>query len=246
MPSQRIRPLEKALSEGIRSIYKLVPRANGFEAWRQLLIEYETREKARYAAMMVGITKTRWTGRMSDFPEKMRAWELAVLRYQQATHAIVPDAVRCSIVAMHAPPAVKAYLRLAPTNVLVSYAALREKIFTYVPKPDPAATLKQGLPPVPKARASLLPRARAREKSGKGDKSKGKGKTFFDEACRRCGWANRKEATCRAAMSSEGTELGSASVNTQVESSERLSVRQRLGSAAIDRLQVHASAVLRN
>ena len=114
--------------------------------------------------MMVGITKTRWTGRMSDFPEKMRAWELAVLRYQQATHAIVPDAVRCSIVAMHAPPAVKAYLRLAPTNVLVSYAALREKIFTYVPKPDPAATLKQGLPPVPKARASLLPRARARAK----------------------------------------------------------------------------------
>ena len=90
-----------------------------------------------YAAMMVGIMKPRWSGRMSDFREELRAWELAVARCQMAIHAIVPDAVRCSIVAMHAPPAVKACLRLAPTDVLISYAALREKIFAYVLEPWP-------------------------------------------------------------------------------------------------------------
>ena len=124
--------LRSCLEGRAKSIYKLVTRADGFEAWRQLLIEYEPKENARCAAMMVGIMKPRWSGRMSDFPEELRAWELAVARYQMATHAIVPDAARCSIVAMHAPPAVKACLRLDPADVLVSYAALRERIFTYL------------------------------------------------------------------------------------------------------------------
>ena len=116
-----------------KSIYKLVPRANRFEAWKQLLIEYEPKENAPYAAKIRNRDhETHWSGRMSDFPEELGAWELVVARYQQAAHAIVPDAVLCPTVAMHAPPAVKACLRLAPTDVLVSYAALREKIFTYL------------------------------------------------------------------------------------------------------------------
>ena len=79
--------LRSCLEGRAKSIYKLVTRANGFEAWRQLPIEYEPKENARYAAMMVGIMKPRWSGRMSDFPEELRAWELAMARYQMATHA---------------------------------------------------------------------------------------------------------------------------------------------------------------
>ena len=120
--------LKSCLEGRARSIYKPVDRANGFEAWRRLLMEYEPKENARYAAMMVGIMKPRWSGRIADFPKELRAWELAVSRYQMATHGIVPDAVRCPVVAMHAPSAVKACLRPAPTDVLVSYDALRDKI----------------------------------------------------------------------------------------------------------------------
>ena len=45
--------------------------------------------------------------------------------------SIVLDAMRCSAIAMHAPLALKACLPLAPTDVVVSYDALRDKIFTY-------------------------------------------------------------------------------------------------------------------
>eukprot|EP00972_Heterocapsa_arctica_P105534 15548547-Heterocapsa_arctica.AAC.1 len=38
-----------------RSVFKLVPNANGFEGWRRVLIEYEPREPARWAAMLVGV-----------------------------------------------------------------------------------------------------------------------------------------------------------------------------------------------
>ena len=86
--------LRSCLEGRARSIYKLVDRSNGFEAWRQLLLEYEPRENARYAAMMVGIMRPRWSGRLADFPKELRAWELAVARYQLATHAVVPEAVR--------------------------------------------------------------------------------------------------------------------------------------------------------
>ena len=46
--------LRSCLEGRARSIYKLVDRANGFEAWRRLLMEYEPKENARYAAMMAG------------------------------------------------------------------------------------------------------------------------------------------------------------------------------------------------
>ena len=39
--------LRSCLEGRAKSIYKLVPRANRFEAWRQLLIEYELTENAR-------------------------------------------------------------------------------------------------------------------------------------------------------------------------------------------------------
>ena len=65
--------LRSCLEGRAKSIYKLATRANGFEAWRQLLIEYEPKENARYAAMMVGIMTPRWSGRLSDFLEELRA-----------------------------------------------------------------------------------------------------------------------------------------------------------------------------
>eukprot|EP00972_Heterocapsa_arctica_P016395 2418126-Heterocapsa_arctica.AAC.1 len=38
-----------------RSVFHLVPQANGFEAYRRVLLEYEPREGARYASMLVGV-----------------------------------------------------------------------------------------------------------------------------------------------------------------------------------------------
>ena len=77
-----------------RSLLRLTRESNGFETWRQLLREYEPQETARHAAMLAGLLRPRWTGRTSGFMEELRDWELAVLRYEEAARAAVPD---CSL-----------------------------------------------------------------------------------------------------------------------------------------------------
>ena len=95
-------------------------------------MEFEPRKNANYAAMIVEMMKCRWIARIFDIRKGLTAWESALSRYQMATSAILPDAVRSSMVAMHASPAVKDCLQLASSDVLVSYVALRDKILTYV------------------------------------------------------------------------------------------------------------------
>eukprot|EP00972_Heterocapsa_arctica_P051410 7562305-Heterocapsa_arctica.AAC.1 len=54
-----------------RTVFKLVGNATGCEAYRRVLLEYEPREGARYAAMLVGIMKLRWTGKLVDFANEL-------------------------------------------------------------------------------------------------------------------------------------------------------------------------------
>eukprot|EP00972_Heterocapsa_arctica_P065873 9721160-Heterocapsa_arctica.AAC.1 len=60
-----------------QSVFRLVPEANGFEAYRRVLLEYEPQEGARYASMLIGVMKLKWSGKLDAFADELRAWELA-------------------------------------------------------------------------------------------------------------------------------------------------------------------------
>eukprot|EP00972_Heterocapsa_arctica_P016590 2448521-Heterocapsa_arctica.AAC.1 len=73
--------------------------------------------------------KPKWSGQLQNFADELRAWELAVQRYEEATRVPMPDEVRCSVVAMHAPRAIQSYLRVSDTDLLVNYQTMRRGIF---------------------------------------------------------------------------------------------------------------------
>eukprot|EP00972_Heterocapsa_arctica_P115988 16450789-Heterocapsa_arctica.AAC.1 len=45
-----------------KSVFRLVAESNGWEAWRRVAVEYESREGALYAAMFLGVMKPKWSG----------------------------------------------------------------------------------------------------------------------------------------------------------------------------------------
>ncbi len=113
-------------------MFRLVANANGFEAYRRVLLEYEPHEGARYAAMLVGVMKPKWSGRLQDFEDELRAWELAVQRYEEATRFPMPYEVKRSVVSMNAPRAIQSCLRLSDVDLLANYATLRGGIFKFL------------------------------------------------------------------------------------------------------------------
>eukprot|EP00972_Heterocapsa_arctica_P083454 12296255-Heterocapsa_arctica.AAC.1 len=82
--------------------------------------------------MLIGVMKPKWSGKLDAFADELRAWELAVLRYEEGTGVPMPDEVRCSVVAMHAPRAIQAYMRVSDVDLLANYATLRGGIFKFL------------------------------------------------------------------------------------------------------------------
>eukprot|EP00972_Heterocapsa_arctica_P061644 9091348-Heterocapsa_arctica.AAC.1 len=48
-----------------KSVFRLAPIGKGWEAWRRVLLEYEPKEGARYAAMLLGVMRPKWTGQLA-------------------------------------------------------------------------------------------------------------------------------------------------------------------------------------
>eukprot|EP00972_Heterocapsa_arctica_P073663 10877873-Heterocapsa_arctica.AAC.1 len=65
--------------------------------------------------------KPKWSGRLPDFADALRAWELAVQRYEEATRFPMPNDLKCSVVSMHAPRAIQSYLPVSDTDLLANY-----------------------------------------------------------------------------------------------------------------------------
>eukprot|EP00972_Heterocapsa_arctica_P052082 7663503-Heterocapsa_arctica.AAC.1 len=74
----------------------------------------------------------RWSGKLSEFAGELREWELAVQRYEESTHYPMPDDVKCSVVSMHAPRAIQAYLRMSDTDLLINYRTLRNGFLCFL------------------------------------------------------------------------------------------------------------------
>eukprot|EP00972_Heterocapsa_arctica_P039883 5874572-Heterocapsa_arctica.AAC.1 len=105
---------------------------NGFEEYRRFLHEYEPREVAQYAAMLVGVMTSRWSGKLSEFADEFREWELVVQRYEEATRVSMLDEVEYWVIATHAPRAIQSYLRVSDIDLLQDYADLRLGIFEFL------------------------------------------------------------------------------------------------------------------
>eukprot|EP00972_Heterocapsa_arctica_P034032 5009729-Heterocapsa_arctica.AAC.1 len=54
----------------------------------------------------------------ANFEVDLRAWELALRRYEEAASVTVPDQIKCAIVAQHAPKAIKRFLNMIPSDVV--------------------------------------------------------------------------------------------------------------------------------
>jgi hypothetical protein len=115
-----------------KTVFRLAPEANGWEAWRLVVSEYEPKDSTRYNAMLMGVMRPRWTGQVDSFPDELRTWELAVLKYEKATSAAVPDTVKCSVVSMGAPKVVQNYFKMSDRDLTTNYGLMRSGIFTFL------------------------------------------------------------------------------------------------------------------
>eukprot|EP00972_Heterocapsa_arctica_P039853 5870886-Heterocapsa_arctica.AAC.1 len=68
----------------------------------------------------------------ANFEVDLRAWELALRRYEEAASVTVPDHIKCAIVAQHAPKAIKRFLNMIPSDVVYNYNVLKTSIFGYL------------------------------------------------------------------------------------------------------------------
>eukprot|EP00972_Heterocapsa_arctica_P003155 469788-Heterocapsa_arctica.AAC.1 len=61
--------------------------------------------------MLQGILKPTWSSSLS-FEIDLRAWELSVKKYEQTANVLLPDNIKCAVMAQHAPKAIKTFLRM--------------------------------------------------------------------------------------------------------------------------------------
>jgi hypothetical protein len=80
--------------------------------------------------MLAGLLTPQWESQ--HFSEQWLAWERSVVLYEDASHRRLPDEVKCATLARWSPAAVKEFLRVAPADVMISYARLREAIQTFL------------------------------------------------------------------------------------------------------------------
>eukprot|EP00972_Heterocapsa_arctica_P006692 978698-Heterocapsa_arctica.AAC.1 len=113
------------------AIVRGVTDAKGLEVWRLLVAEYEPKQAARWVQMLQGILKPVWSSSLS-FEIDVRAWELSLKRYEEAANVLIPDNIKCTVMAQHAPRAIKTFLRMVPYDVLNNYGVLRASILDYL------------------------------------------------------------------------------------------------------------------
>ena len=101
------------------TLLRLLPRGNGWLAWRKLCDEYEPSVTSRHLSMLVGVLTPQWD-ESTAFTDQLMRWEKSLKEYEATTGESVPDPVKCAMVARWAPERIRAWIRTAPTEVLSS------------------------------------------------------------------------------------------------------------------------------
>eukprot|EP00972_Heterocapsa_arctica_P101141 14907701-Heterocapsa_arctica.AAC.1 len=70
--------------------------------------------------MLQGILAPTWTA-SATFEVDLRAWEVALHRYEEAAGVVLPDQIKCAIVVQHVPKAIERFLKMIPNDVIYNY-----------------------------------------------------------------------------------------------------------------------------
>ena len=114
------------------SLLKLVTQHHGVIGWKRLVEEYEPLNASRQMSMIVGILTPSWSNASEPFLDQLMKWERRVQEYEVASGTQFPDSIKCAVVARWSPPNIKQLIRQSPTDVMSSYAGLKEILRVYV------------------------------------------------------------------------------------------------------------------
>ncbi|CAE7264821.1 unnamed protein product, partial [Symbiodinium sp. CCMP2456] len=108
---------------------RAVTRSNGYEAWRQLLVEMMPSSRQRQLALASQLTATRLDPKR-PINEQVGRYEELIREYERVSGSKYSEDLRISTLVAAAPPALQAQLHMAlgPTT---SYQEVRDKILLY-------------------------------------------------------------------------------------------------------------------
>ena len=93
-----------------------VAAQNGFDAWRQLSVRYNSYTKGRAITMLTEVL--RWEfGALKKFQDKLTEWESIIEVWESQSQERVPDSVTSAVLAEYAPQAVSEHARVNADNL---------------------------------------------------------------------------------------------------------------------------------
>ncbi len=113
------------------TILRLVTEANGLEAWRLIVAEYEPATATRFAAMLTALLSPQWPDDAAGFMVSLMTWERAVAEYEVASGQPLPADIRRAVVPRRAPSVIRSFLRVLPDEC-ATYQAMRAAIANFI------------------------------------------------------------------------------------------------------------------
>jgi hypothetical protein len=111
------------------ALLRLRTPGDGFGCWRAFIREYEPCSSARHLTMLSQILSPSWVP--SRFGEGLLRWESDVAQYEAASGQTINDGMKTSIVARHAPPAVRDWIRTTESTA-GGYASFRSALNSFL------------------------------------------------------------------------------------------------------------------
>ena len=110
-------------------IVRGAPPGNGFEAWRQLVKEFEPALTSRKTALLNAILNPVWPE--ASFRDLLQAWERLIAQYELLQGKELADDVKCAVVFKAVPGRYRDVLRMAPGDIATSFCALKKVLTNY-------------------------------------------------------------------------------------------------------------------
>eukprot|EP00972_Heterocapsa_arctica_P047222 6967147-Heterocapsa_arctica.AAC.1 len=61
--------------------------------------------------MLQGVLTPVWSSSL-NFEIDLRAWERSLKKYEDSANVLIPDNIKCTVLAQHAPRAIRTFLRM--------------------------------------------------------------------------------------------------------------------------------------
>ena len=205
--SRRLYAVLASLTAGRANLIVRNGRAlrNGYETWRQLVLEYEPRSDSRHLALLMAATRADGLeGRDGqDFLDGLMRWEQLVADYEATSGSAFDPQLRRAILLAKAPSAIATHLQVN-ASAFTTYPAMRAAVEGYVRSRQIWSPQASGEQPVPMEIGAVADTCLACGKPGhrKADCR------FRDAVCHRCGRKGHTQATCRGGEPSKGSGGG--------------------------------------